>query len=174
MGFPLLVRRPQHLARIAAAVGGVLLLMIAIQRMRPQDAPDVSFSSITGEKFRLSELREHPVLITFWASDCRTCLTEIPGLEGLYRDFSSRGLYLIAVAMSYDMPSRVLAIVESRKLPYWVTLDPLARVAGAFGHVELVPATFLIAPDGTIRYKKLGALDFPFLRAQINSMLGES
>ena len=33
-------------------------------------APDVTFTTITGKKIALKDLRGKPVIVTFWATDC--------------------------------------------------------------------------------------------------------
>lgn len=154
------------------AAGLLWVALGALQRSR--EAPDIAFTTITGEQRRISDFHGFPVLVTFWASDCRTCVSEIPDLDKLYREFSGHGFQLIAIAMHYDLPSRVMALVQSADVPYRVVLDPAAKFARAFDRVEWVPTTFLIAPDGTIRYRVLGAIDFATLRNKIRLILGES
>jgi peroxiredoxin len=137
-------------------------------------APDVEFTTLKGERINLRELRGQPVLVIFWASDCRTCLEELPDLIALYRDYGPRGLRLIAVAMPYDPPNRVLALAQGRQLPYNVVLDPLGKLTEAFGRVELVPSNFLIAPDGRIAFHGLGRIHAADLGKNIERLLGEN
>lgn len=137
-----------------------------------QGAPDAEFVTIEGEHIRLRELRGHPVLVTFWASDCRACIEEMPDLAELHREFSEQGFKLISVAMPYDMPSRVLALAEAKQLPYAVALDPLGHLADMFDRVRLVPNSFLIAPDGYIVMRQLGRIDARNLRDRVERMLG--
>ena len=134
-------------------------------------APDVAFMTITGEKILMQELSGHPVLVTFWATDCPSCIQEIPHLIKLHRDYVGQGLRIIAVAMYYDMPSRVVALTRAENLPYSVALDPLAELAKAFGDVRLTPTSFLIAPDGSIIMHKTGLLDFALVRSKVRQML---
>jgi peroxiredoxin len=134
-------------------------------------APEVEFVTLEGEHVRLSELRGHPVLVTFWASDCRSCLQEIPDLAMLYRDYSAHGFETVAVAMAYDPPNRVVEAVKKSQVPYKVALDPLGRIAAAFGHVQQVPSSFLIAPNGRIALRKLGRIQAEELRVPVERML---
>jgi peroxiredoxin len=158
-------------ALLVAAVAGVIGLL----RMSGDDmAPDVQFTTLKGERINLNDLRGHPVLVAFWASDCRGCIEEMPDLSALHRDYSARGFQLIAVAMPYDPPSRVVALAEVRRLPYKVALDPLGLLTGAFGGVQLVPNSFLIAPDGRIALHTLGRIRAGELRTHIERMLGEN
>lgn len=166
------LRKPMAAALIA---GGLLLLCWrAYERVQSLwTAPDVSFVTVQGEHLRLSDLRGGPVLITFWASDCGPCLSEIPDLDKLQREWSTRGLQLIAVAMRYDLPSRVWSLVQSARPSYRVVLDSSGALAAAFGRVSAVPTTFLIAPDGTLRERLVGPIDFATVRHHLFMMLGD-
>lgn len=157
------------LAVLAILAGAGAWLWLAAGR-----APDVEFTTFKGERIKLHELRGQPVLVIFWASDCRPCLEELPDLIALHRDYGPRGLRLIAVAMPYDPPNRVLALAQGQRLPYDVALDPQGKLTEAFGRVELVPNNFLIAPDGRIALHSLGRIHAAELGAHIERLLGEN
>lgn len=159
---------------LAGLLLAFLASVFALLRNSGDAAPEVEFTTLRGERIPLKGLRGHPVLVAFWASDCRGCIEEMPDLSALYRDYSARGFHLIAVAMPYDPPNRVVAMVEARQLPYKVALDPLGALTQAFGGVQLVPNSFLVGPDGRIVLHSLGRLRSEELRPHIERMLGES
>ncbi len=164
----------RKLIAVAFVAGGIFLWWSGYESGHSQgSAPDVSYVTVRGQQLRLSELRGRAVLMTFWASDCRPCLAEIPELDQLQREWSTPGLEVIAVAMQYDLPSRVWALVEAARIPYQVVLDSSGALATAFGGISGVPTTFLIAPDGTIHDRWSGPLDFARVRRRLTSMLGE-
>jgi thiol-disulfide isomerase/thioredoxin len=134
-------------------------------------APDVTFKTITGKAINLKTHLGKPVIITFWATSCPGCIAEMPHLIELYQDYHPRGLEIIAVAMFYDPPNRVVAMTRARKLPYDIALDLMAENARAFGDVKLTPTTFLIAPDGSIVLSKIGTLDIHRLKNRIENLL---
>ena len=119
-------------------------------------APNVVFKTINGETISLAALQGKPVLVTFWATDCASCVKEIPDLIKLHQQFSPLGLTIIAVAMYYDPPNHVLSMATEKQLPYAVALDPSAELAQAFGHVQFTPTTFLIDKTGAIAMKEIG------------------
>lgn len=134
-------------------------------------APNITVSSITGEKISLSALQGKPALLTFWATDCPSCIKEIPHLKALHRDYATKGVRVIAVAMYYDRPDNVIAMTKDKQLPYTIALDPLAEASKAFGNVRLTPTTFLIAPDGSIAVHKLGEFDESDMRRRLDNFL---
>ncbi len=135
--------------------------------------PDVTFNTLTGETISSADLKGHPALITFWATDCPGCIAEMPHLVELYHELSGKGLKMIAVAMPYDPPDRVVAMTKAKALPYPVALDPLGDLTRAFNDVQLTPTNFLIAPDGTIVMQKIGEMNMQHVRAQILEMLNK-
>ena len=134
-------------------------------------APDVTFTTLEGEKLNMGELRGRPVLVTFWATTCPGCLKEMPHLVELYEELGNAGFELIGIAMSYDPPNRVLELTTERQLPYPIALDLDGALAAAFGNVMLTPTSFLIGPDGRIIKHKIGEMDINELRQQVESML---
>ena len=136
------------------------------------EAPDITVVTTTGERIPLAGLRGKPLLVTFWATTCPSCMEEMPHLIDLYHELSPRGLKVIGIAMFYDTPNRILAVQKSHGIPYTIALDIDARAARAFGDVELTPTTFLIDPDGRVVYQKTGSMDMDRVRNGILAMLG--
>ena len=134
-------------------------------------APDVTFTTLEGEKLDMGELRGRPVLVTFWATTCPGCLKEMPHLVELYEELGAAGFELIGVAMSYDPPNRVVELSAERQLPYPIALDLDGALAAAFGNVMLTPTSFLIDPDGRIVKHKIGEMDIAELRRQVEGLL---
>jgi len=133
-------------------------------------APDETFITIKGKKIALKDLHGKSVIVTFWATDCPACIKEIPDFIDLYKQYHKQGLEIIAVAMYYDPPNHVVTLTEERQLPYDVALDLKAEHVQAFGGVQLIPSTFLIAPDGSFALKKTGAVDPVEMKALIEKL----
>ena len=140
---------------------------------RIQPAPGVTFTSIKGEKLGPPELRGRVVLVNFWATDCPTCVKEMPRLVQTYRKFEPKGLELIAVAMRHDPPNYVLNYTEKNALPFKVALDPMGELARAFGNVQLTPTTILIDRKGNMVARIIGEPDFTKLEALIEQKLAD-
>ena len=127
-------------------------------------APNVVFKTIKGENISLAALQGKPVIVTFWATDCASCLKEIPDLIKLQQQFNPQGLTIIAVAMYYDPPNHVLTLATEKQLPYAIALDPNAELSQAFGNVQFTPTTFMIDKTGAIVMKKIGLFSMPVLQ----------
>lgn len=134
-------------------------------------SPDISLTTIKGEKLQLASYQGRPVLVTFWATTCPGCIKEMPHLIELYEELHPRGFEIISITMDYDPPNQVLAMSKAHNIPYHVALDIHAKAARAFDDVRLTPTSFLIAPDGRIVYQKTGEMDMARVRQDILEML---
>ena len=99
----------------------------------PSPAPELTVSTLHGEQLRIGGRQDGPVLVSFWASTCGSCIEEIPQLVRLHEDFAPFGLQVIAIAMAYDPPNRVVELSRVMQLPYAVALDIDGEAAQAFG-----------------------------------------
>lgn len=149
----------------------LIVITVMLISCRSSIVPETTFSTITGKKIVLSELHGKPVIVTFWATDCASCIQEIPHLIELYQQYHDKGLEIIAVAMSYDPPNHVIDMSKARQLPYHVALDMQAENAHAFGDVSLTPTTFLIDPDGQIALQKTGLFDMTEIKTQLSNFI---
>ena len=134
-------------------------------------APEVTFSTLTGKQITTSELRGKVVLVKFWATSCVTCVAQMPNNIENYEKYKDKGFDVIAVAMQYDPANYVLNFVETRKIPFTVALDSRGTVAKAFGDVKLTPTAFLIGKDGQIIKRYVGDYDKAEFRATLEKAL---
>jgi peroxiredoxin len=139
----------------------------------PRPAPDVTFTSLSGQQISLRSLQGQVVLVNFWATSCAVCIREMPDLANLQRRFGEHGATLIAVAMQHDPPNRVLEYVRGAAPPFVVALDPMGKIEAAFGGVTATPTTFVIDRRGQIVQRIRGVPDFPRLHALIEAKLKE-
>lgn len=159
---------------LAAVVAGVVLFAAFALWSAGPAAPAVTFVSIKGEKITTADLRGKVVLVNFWATDCATCIKEMPEVVATYNKYQAQGFETIAVAMRHDPPNYVLNYVEKNKLPFKVALDPLGELARAFGEVKLTPTTFIIDKQGKLVMRILGEPDFAKLHALLEEKLKET
>ncbi|MCX5494821.1 DsbE family thiol:disulfide interchange protein [Kaistia dalseonensis] len=95
-----------------------------------------------------------PTLVNVWASWCVPCREEHPVLETLARDPRIR-----LVGINYkDQPENAARFLGQLGNPFSaIGVDKTGRTAIDWG-VYGVPETFLVGPDGIIRYKFIGPL----------------
>jgi peroxiredoxin len=137
-------------------------------------APALSLTTLQGETLELNALRGKVVLLNFWATDCTTCIKEMPALIETHRKYAAQGYETVAVAMKYDTPGFVAAYAAKNALPFLVAHDADGSAALAFGDIRLTPTSFLIDRNGNIVKRYLGEPDFAKLHAEIEALLKAS
>lgn len=151
---------------LLVAIAGAVITVL-LPSTGPRRAPDVAFTLLDGRTLPLAQLRGRPVLVSFWATTCRTCVEEMPDLVALYHGLRARGFELIAVAMPYDPPSQVQDFARARALPFPIALDVQGQVTAAFHDVRATPTAFLIDSAGDIVYRHTGRLDTERVRQMV-------
>jgi len=135
-------------------------------------APELGFTTRTGEPVRLADFRGHVVLVNLWATWCGPCVEEMPSLDRMQAQLG-HDLTVLAISEDRNGESVVapfLARIESHHLA--VYLDPSNAALRAFG-VHGLPTSFLISRDGTVLAKIEGSAEWddPAMIATLRSYL---
>jgi len=151
-------------------LAAVLLTITWLTTAKQSVSADLSFTDIDNQTHVLADYRGKPVLVIFWATDCPGCIQEMPDLIKLHQTYADKGLKMIGVAMPHDTPEQIKAMRAARKLPYTLTWDNDGKISQAFNNVRVTPTHFLVAPDGEIIMRKIGALNLERLTQDLQSM----
>ena len=149
---------------VVPLVALALFAGLAVAVMQKPQAPEVTFTTLNGEKISMQSLRGKTVLVNFWATDCPGCIKEMPELIDTYQQYKDKNLVVIAVAMPYDPPAQVANYTKEKALPFNVMHDGYGEMVKAFGNVNLTPTTFIFDAQGNRVQKTIGELNFPELR----------
>jgi peroxiredoxin len=155
---------------IAVIVGAIAVAGFVLFSAKEM-APDVTYTTLSGEKVTAESLRGKVVMVNFWATSCVTCIKEMPEMVRTYNKYKDQGLEFIAVAMSYDPPNYVLNYAQTRSLPFKVALDTQGEIARSFGDVKLTPTTFVIDKNGNIIKRYVGEPEFAALHQLLEKAL---
>ena len=160
-------------AIVALAVGiGAYLAFETMNGAAP--APNAAYTLLDGKQSSIDQLRGKVVLVNFWATDCTTCVKEMPNIVATHEKYKARGYDTLAVAMSYNPPAYVINFAETRKLPFGVAIDNTGEIAKRFGEVRLTPTTVLINKRGEIVKRYVGEPDFAALHQLVEKLLAET
>jgi peroxiredoxin len=134
---------------------------VAAAELKPwsgKQAATFELKDLAGRSHRLADYRGKVVLINFWATWCEPCRDEMPAIERLKDRFAERPFEVLAI--NVDEPeARIRKFLSSLPLSFPVLLDHERKLARAW-NVRLLPSSYVIAPDGTIRFSALGELDW--------------
>lgn len=131
-------------------------------------APAITVKTAQGQMLQLDRPMK-PVMVTFWATTCSGCIAEMPHLAKIKQQFGDK-LELVAVSMEYDPAEQVEKFTAKNPYPFSFVKDTDGKIASAFGEVLLTPTSYLIAPNGNIQYRKVGEVDFEWVKQAIAKM----
>lgn len=132
-------------------------------------APEVMLNDTNGNPVSLSGLRGKYVLVNSWATWCLPCKEEMPVLDAYYQAHKDSNFTLIAIEDG-DPVEEVAQYARENKLSFTVIADPENKASTAFRTVGL-PTSYLIDPDGVVRYTWSGAISREMLEKTITPLL---
>jgi peroxiredoxin len=147
----------------------------ALSLMKPNPVrPAKAFQVATPDNrpLALADFRGKVVFLNFWATWCKPCEEEMPGMEQLHRRYKDRGLVVLAVSADAEGAPAVTPFVKRLHLTFPVALDPKMSVASLYG-VWTLQSTFIIDRDGNRAYFANGSREWggPAGRAFFESLL---
>jgi len=121
--------------------------------------PALELAALDGSTQRLEDFRGRVVLVNFWATWCAPCREEMPSIETLRRSLDARRFAVVAVNVG-EGPRAAAGFAEKMGLGgFNVLLDRDTKTSRAWG-ARVLPATFIVDPDGKVRYSHYGAIDW--------------
>lgn len=120
--------------------------------------PPLTLRDLDSRVHRLSDYRGRVVLVNFWATWCGPCRDEMPSIQRLEQKLVGRPFTVLAVNLD-EPEARVRRFLSELELNLIVLLDPERRVARMWD-ARILPASYVVGPDGRIRYSLVGELNW--------------
>lgn len=153
---------------------GLLLLTLALtlpvaapqaQTTAMGTRPQLRVQTLSGKIFDLASARGRWVIVNFWATWCKPCISEMPAIS----KFVATHKEVTAIGVAWDKSPRADIVKFAHRYP---VVYPLAQVAtdrapGGFPAPLGLPVTYLVAPDGRIVHQFLGPVDASVLAQAI-------
>ena len=120
-------------------------------------AKDFHLTDLEGHSQSLSQYRGTIVLLNFWATWCKPCLTEMPAMQKMYDTLRDKGFVVLAINELED-DARVREHIKQYGHTFPVLMDRDNKVANQFGVFGL-PVSVFIDQEGRVQeYVKGGLL----------------
>jgi cytochrome c biogenesis protein CcmG/thiol:disulfide interchange protein DsbE len=170
-------------AAIIVVMGGALFIASRVlgDQLYPvsvgSKAPDFHATTVDSAPRvqTLADYKGQVVLLNIWGTFCLPCRDEMPAIEKLLEALAAKGLKVVAISM--DDPGfeqKIRDFAKQYALTFQILYDPSGKVVNDY-QTTGVPETFIIARDGVIRKKIIGASDWNSEgnRALISQLLAE-
>ncbi|OGS96745.1 MAG: alkyl hydroperoxide reductase, partial [Gallionellales bacterium RBG_16_56_9] len=134
----------------------LIILVAGIRAWQQRDmvsgaAPALQGNTLAGQPYILPAHPEKPLLVHFWATWCPICRAEQDSIAAIAHDQAN----VITVAMQSGRPEEVFRHMQEQGIVFPVVNDQDGMLSRAWG-VHAVPASFIVAPDGRIRFVEVG------------------
>lgn len=138
---------------------------------RPLRLPDADGDVHTLD---MNDYRGQVTVVNFWATWCPPCVEEIPSLNRLKQAMQDRPFELISVNYA-EGPETIRAFMDKVQVDFPVLIDADGSEAAKW-NVLAFPSTFVIGPDGRIRYGVNAAIawDAPEVIARLAELAAEA
>ncbi len=164
---------------LAAALGAATLATAALatgpaRTLKPVAAPGTPSLGVRdsqGAVKQLGDYRGRVLVVNFWATWCEPCLAEMPALEDLLHQMQGRPFTVLAVNFA-ESEERVQAFLNNYEIHLPVLYDKDMGAARRW-NARILPASFVVDPQGRVRYSVVGEADWtaPAIVAEIEKLL---
>jgi peroxiredoxin len=147
--------------RLALVLALALALPASAQPLKPWTggaAPALELADADGKLHRLADYRGSAVLVNFWATWCEPCREEMPSMERLRASMQGKRFVVLAVNVG-EGARAARSFGEKMGLGFPLLLDRDTSTARAWS-ARVLPASFVLGPQGEIRYSYFGAIDW--------------
>lgn len=121
-------------------------------------APLFSAIDLKGDSINLIKFRNKYVILNFWASWCKPCITEMPILDSIYNYYSKNKIVIISVSQDQNRDNCINAILKYQM--NWFNIFNDSMVNSAYGNNPAIPQVYLIDKTGKIIYSRTDDKDY--------------
>ncbi len=120
--------------------------------------PAFELAKLDGGTMKSTDLKGKVAVVDFWATWCENCIPEVPNYNAIREKYKDKGVEVIGITVlsgtAKEITGKVAELKLDMKYPVLVGDD---KIEEGFGGNIGYPTTYLIAQDGTIYKRYLGA-----------------
>ena len=129
--------------------------------------PRLSLPDLAGQQRNLDEFAGKVLLVNFWASWCRPCIEEVPGIQRLMEAMADAPFAVVGVNVG-ESERRVQANVKRLRMDFPILLDKDSAAFKGWG-ANVLPTAYVLDGRGRVRYVGRGPIEWD--RVDIVEML---
>ena len=121
-------------------------------------APDFTLKTLAGETASLSDYKDRPVFLNFWASWCKPCCGEMKDIIAAYDAHKDQHLQVLAINLTdQERMKDVRQFRDDFQMPFPVLLDEQGKVRKSYA-LRGVPTSVFIDARGIVRLVNPGPI----------------
>lgn len=130
-----------------------------------------TLEDINNQSISLTDLKGKVTVVNFWATWCPPCVEEIPSLNRLKQKMRGKPFELISINYA-ESRKLIKDFLKRVNVEFPVLLDRKGKVSAQW-NVIAFPSTFVIGPDGKIKYGINAAItwDDPAVIVRLNALM---
>lgn len=154
-------------------MAGLFFIVLTNAFVAEGKSTNFTVRDINGRYVRLSDFQNKVLLMSFFATWCKPCLTELKHLEKFYREFKSKGFVVLAI--STDGPEsrdKVKPLVKQYKFTFPVVFDAESQVVKLYNPKRAQPFSVLMKNGKVVKTREaFHVSDLPHIRKEIENLL---
>jgi thiol-disulfide isomerase/thioredoxin len=141
-------------------VASLLAFGLSAHAAQPVDAkasPALVVRTLAGKTFDLAQQRGKWVIVNFWATWCSPCIAEMPAISRFVASHKN----VAAIGLAWDRSPReaILKFAKQHPVSYPLALVDMDRPPAQLEPPQVLPTTYLIAPDGHVAERFIAPID---------------
>jgi len=121
--------------------------------------PPLKLTDLNGKVHDLADYKGKVVLVNFWASWCPPCVHEMPSMQRLKEKMAGKPFVIFGVNMA-EPENEVRDFLATKvKVDFPILMDRDGAALKAW-KVFVFPTSFIVGPDGKIRYGLYGEFEW--------------
>jgi len=132
--------------------------------------PDVTFTTMKGEKLSISDLKGKVVFVNFWATWCAPCRREIPDFIRFQKKYGGDNFTILGVSLDEQGFEVVEPYAKEMGINYPLVVDN-QNLGDKLGGIYAVPTTYFLDKQGNIAGRKIGYFPEDQMKKQIDEMV---
>lgn len=128
------------------------------QATEPEKIParDFAVTDLDGQEVHLLDYVGKPIVLSYWATWCGACQTQMPGFNNVYEQLDGEVTFLMVNAGESE--DTVREYLSKKDYTFPVLLDTAGEAVKTYG-ISAFPTSFFIDAEGNLITYAVGALD---------------
>ncbi len=110
----------------------------------------ISLVNLSGEEINMDDFKNKTVFINFWATWCKPCLQEMPGIERAQELLKDKDVVFLLA--SNESIEQIESFKANRRFNFeYVQVQNMEAL-----NIQAIPATFIFNPQGELIFSEVG------------------